>query len=33
LKIKGGHNEGFLISGDLYIEGLKSFVHKCLKEK
>lgn len=33
LKIRGGHNEGFLISGDLYREGLKSFVHKCLKEK
>jgi len=32
LKIKGGHNEGFLISGDLYREGLRSFVHKCLKE-
>jgi len=32
LKIRGGHNEGFLISGDLYIDGLKSFVHKCLKE-
>jgi len=33
LKIQGGHNEGFLISGDLYREGVKSFVHECLKEK
>ena len=33
LKIKGGHNEGFLISGDLYIEGLRKFVHTCLKKK
>jgi len=32
LQIKGGHNEGFLISGDLYQEGLKSFLNKCLKE-
>ncbi len=33
LQIKGGHNEGFLVSGDLYLEGLKSFVHRYLKEK
>jgi len=33
LQIKGGHNEGFLLSGDRYLEGLKSFVHQCLKEK
>jgi fermentation-respiration switch protein FrsA (DUF1100 family) len=33
LHIKGGHNEGFLLSGDLYREGLKKFVHQCLKEK
>jgi fermentation-respiration switch protein FrsA (DUF1100 family) len=33
LRIKGGHNEGFLMSGDLYLEGLKNFVQKCLKEK
>ena len=33
LQIKGGHNEGFLMSEDLYIEGLKKFVHTCLKEK
>lgn len=33
LQIKGGHNEGFLISGDSYIEGLKRFVNTCLKIK
>jgi hypothetical protein len=33
LRIKGGHNEGFLMSGDLYLEGLKNFFQKCLKEK
>lgn len=33
LEIKGGHNEGFLLSGDLYLGGLKNFVQKCLKEK
>ncbi len=32
LQIIGGHNEGFLISGDLYSGGLKSFINKCLKE-
>jgi len=32
LQIKGGHNEGFLISGDFYIEGLKRFVNTCLKK-
>jgi len=33
LQIKGGHNEGFLISEDIYIEGLRKFVNTCLKEK
>jgi fermentation-respiration switch protein FrsA (DUF1100 family) len=33
LEIKGGHNEGFLISGNLYIEGLQNFLNKCLKKK
>jgi len=28
LKIQGGHNEGFLQSGDLYISGLKLFIAK-----
>ncbi|OGW40810.1 MAG: lysophospholipase [Nitrospirae bacterium RBG_13_39_12] len=30
LEIKGGHNEGFIISGSIYTDGLKSFVDKCL---
>ena len=32
MQIKGGHNEGFLVSGDFYIEGLKRFVNTCLKK-
>ncbi len=28
LKISGGHNDGFLISGDIYINGLKNFIKK-----
>lgn len=31
LKIRGGHNDGFIASGPLYYEGLDSFVTKCLK--
>jgi fermentation-respiration switch protein FrsA (DUF1100 family) len=31
LQIKGGHNEGFLISGELYREVLKRFINQCLK--
>jgi fermentation-respiration switch protein FrsA (DUF1100 family) len=31
LKIKGGHNEGFLISGNTYNDGLKIFLDKYLK--
>lgn len=30
LVIKGGHNEGFMLSGDLYREGLKRFLSTCL---
>lgn len=30
LRLKGGHNEGFLISGSLYIDGLHSFLAKYL---
>jgi alpha-beta hydrolase superfamily lysophospholipase len=33
LQIKGSHNEGFLTSGNLYIEGLESFCRRCLHEK
>ena len=28
LQIKGGHNEGFFVSGDLYVQGLKNFMDK-----
>jgi fermentation-respiration switch protein FrsA (DUF1100 family) len=30
LEIKGGHNEGFLISGNTYNAGLKRFLDRCL---
>ncbi len=30
LEIKGGHNEGFLISGNTYNTGLKRFLDRCL---
>lgn len=30
LIIRGGHNEGFLTSGNIYGEGLKKFIEKCL---
>ncbi len=31
LEIKGGHNEGFMLSGDAYREGLGNFLEDCLK--
>jgi fermentation-respiration switch protein FrsA (DUF1100 family) len=30
LEIRGGHNEGFLVSGKLYTEGLEKFLRKAL---
>jgi len=30
LRIAGGHNEGFLLSGGPYVEGLKAFLSRCL---
>ena len=30
LNIRGGHNDGFMLSGTDYIEGLRAFVDKCL---
>ena len=30
LEIRGGHNDGFLVSGDDYIDGLKSFIDDSL---
>ena len=32
LKLRGDHNEGFLQSGDLYINGLQQFICKILSE-
>ncbi len=31
LELQGGHNEGFLISGSIYVEGLRSFISENLK--
>jgi fermentation-respiration switch protein FrsA (DUF1100 family) len=31
LEIKGGHNEGFMFSGDTYREGLRRFLEACRK--
>jgi hypothetical protein len=30
LKIRGGHNEGFLVSGHAYIDGISSFIEASL---
>ncbi|MCX5719260.1 MAG: hypothetical protein NT055_04715 [Nitrospirae bacterium] len=30
LKIKGGHNEGYLLSGKTYSDGIKMFLEKHL---
>jgi uncharacterized protein len=32
LEIRGGHNEGFLQSGDLYRDGLRTFLAECRKQ-
>ncbi len=32
LEIRGGHNDGFFVSGDLYTDGLDSFLRTHLKE-
>jgi hypothetical protein len=31
LEIKGGHNEGFMLSEEAYREGLRSFLDSCMK--
>lgn len=31
LQIQGGHNEGFLVSGNLYVQGLDAFISKYWK--
>ena len=33
LKISGGHNEGFLISGSAYVNGLNDFISKYLPDR
>jgi len=32
LQLNGGHNEGFLLSGNTYVEGLKGFLSKYLPD-
>lgn len=32
LRIAGGHNEGFMVSGMLYIDGLRAFIHRYLPD-
>ena len=31
LELQGGHNDGFLISGSIYVEGLRSFISENLE--
>ncbi len=31
LEMRGGHNDGFLITGSAYIEGLRTFIHNKLQ--
>ncbi len=31
LEMRGGHNDGFIISGPIYVEGLRSFIHGNLE--
>jgi len=31
LEMRGGHNNGFIISGSVYVEGLRSFINENLK--
>lgn len=33
LEIRGGHNDGFFISGEIYVEGLKAFLGEYLTNK
>lgn len=33
LALSGGHNDGFLVSGSSYVEGLRSFINKALEKK
>ncbi len=31
LEMRGGHNDGFLVTGSAYVEGLRSFIHSKLR--
>jgi len=31
LEMRGGHNDGFMISGPTYVDGLRSFIHENLE--
>ena len=31
LEMRGGHNDGFIVSGSTYVEGLRSFIYGTLK--
>ncbi len=31
LEMRGGHNDGFLVSGAAYVEGLRSFIYGAFK--
>jgi pimeloyl-ACP methyl ester carboxylesterase len=31
LEMRGGHNDGFIISGPTYVDGLRSFIHENLE--
>ena len=33
LALRGGHNDGFLVSGSSYVEGLRSFINTALEKK
>lgn len=33
LALRGGHNDGFLVNGSNYVEGLRSFINKALEKK
>jgi len=31
LEMRGGHNDGFLVTGSAYVEGLRTFIHGKLQ--
>jgi len=32
LEMRGGHNDGFIVSGSGYVEGLRSFINGSLRD-